>query len=131
MSYFRFYERNFFYWNLMPWDTFIPKFSAFFRETRKHFQSGNFLSSFLRKTKKHMGIKTNRSVSVYYQQTGKGGTRTTKSFTCQRAGICIWLTSDHKTASQGYMLPRAHTGHGILAKNYFFRMIIHKLRFLP
>ena len=42
LSYFRFYEMNFFYRNLMPWDAFIPKFSAFFRETRKHFQSGNF-----------------------------------------------------------------------------------------
>ena len=42
-SNFRFYEMNFFYWNLMPWEAFIPKYSLFFRVTYKNFQSGNFL----------------------------------------------------------------------------------------
>ena len=42
LSYFRFYGMNFFYWNLMSWDTFIPNFSVFFRETRKKCLPGKF-----------------------------------------------------------------------------------------
>ena len=39
LSYIRFYEMNFFHWNLMPWEAFIPKYSLFFRATRKKFSA--------------------------------------------------------------------------------------------
>ena len=42
LSYFRFYEMNFFHWNLMTWEAFIPKYSVFFRVTHKNFQPDNF-----------------------------------------------------------------------------------------
>ena len=34
LRYIRFYEMNFFCWNLMSWEAFIPKYSAFFRGTQ-------------------------------------------------------------------------------------------------
>ena len=43
LSYFRFYEMNFFHWNLMPWEAFIPKYLLFFSKRRaKNFQPGNY-----------------------------------------------------------------------------------------
>ena len=41
LSYFRFYEMNFFHWNLMAWEAFIPKYSSIFRVTRKIFSLGS------------------------------------------------------------------------------------------
>ena len=42
LSYFRFYEMNFSYWNLKPWDVFIPKFSLIFRVRGTNFQPVKF-----------------------------------------------------------------------------------------
>ena len=64
LSCFRFYDLNFFYWNLMSRDAFIPKFSVFFRETRKKCQPGKFQENcqteiFARNSKKY-GIFGNK-----------------------------------------------------------------------
>ena len=42
LSCFKFYQMNFFFWNLMPWDVFIPEFSLILRVTRTNFQPGMF-----------------------------------------------------------------------------------------
>ena len=43
LSYFRFYDMNFFHWNLMPWEGFTPKYFSSYA----NFQPGKFLENCL------------------------------------------------------------------------------------
>ena len=70
LSYFRFYEMNFFHWNLMAWEAFIPKYSSLFRVTRKIFSLGSsrencqaeILLRITRKNTKNMGITASHGI---------------------------------------------------------------------
>ena len=70
LSYFRFYEMNFFHWNLMAWEAFIPKYSSLFRVTRKIFSlassrencQAEILLRITRKNTKNMGITASHGI---------------------------------------------------------------------
>ena len=66
LSYFKFYEMNFFDWNLMPWEAFIPKYLIFSRATRKQISAWQLSENLTgwkfvplsRKIRENLGINT-------------------------------------------------------------------------
>ena len=70
LSYFRFYKMNFFHWNLMPWEAFILKYSAFFWETRKKISAWQVRGKFpdwkclrvSRKNAENLGINASHGI---------------------------------------------------------------------